>query len=499
MNDETRNKQPIEENRAGGSDDFTLAREIAGDAWDEMTAEDRADAVREVADVRAALSDPDAPDNPATDEIIIAAVKKQRELMIVDVSANLTTIFNELIAQHVRYTFNSVLKAAEHLGSIAPYYQRLINEKPEYEALRGAHAAVTLRPKEDAPEDVRALHELFKKAWAEAARIQETEAAEGAAVADPENVQGRRLKEWINPTDKNSALFFGPAIARMKNDVPGQLNFIPELMDASNSIAINNGRRKSSRSGKNQTELLFLNYDDDNATMRQLNVKWGDDYAKNFFVTFAATNLYLAGNRRITLSQLFRAMPGKTNGTPSKAQLQDLFKSVLQCISTTVYMNTREISNRWKIDRYKEIVAPVLPGKWVNERITINGALADAYIELYDVSPFFQLAQDMKQIQPINLKALEIKLSRTETNYRVLYYLLRQVLWMQNPGGKRSNFITYEDLKRGVGGGRDNRLKKTCYNILEQWRKIGFISGYQETEHGKTLGVEINSKKLLTD
>lgn len=496
MNDDNRNGAtgaPIEEN----PNDIAIALDLAGgaDAWIEMTEAERAAAVREVAEIRQALEDPDAQD---AEEIIKESVRKNRAFLSDDdLSERVADIFSSFSAKGARYTFNSVLRWAENLGGIAPYYERLVNEKPEYAELKNAHASVTLRPKEDDPEDVKALHELFRTAWAEAAQIWKEHEAEGQA--DLENVQGRRLKEWINPTDKNSALFFGPAIARMANDVPGQMTFIPELMNETNAIPINNGRRAVTKSGKKQNALLFLTYDDDNATMRQLNVKWGDDYAKNFFVTFAATNLFIAGNRKVTLSQLFRAMPGKTNGTPSKAQLQDLFRSVLQCISTTVYINTKDISERWGIDKYKEIIAPVLPAKWVNERVTINGALADAYLELYDVSPFFQLARDMQQIQPINLKALEIKLSRTETNYRVLYYLLRQVLWMQNPKGKRSNLITYEDLRAGVGGGREDRLKKTCFSILEQWRNIGFISGYKETENGRAPGIEIDSRKLLTD
>ena len=412
--------------------------------------------------------------------------------------------FDAMARSDVTKTLNSILDAASLLGNVAPIYKQLVEDRPEYAPLREAGADVTRQPtgERDTPEN-RALWELYCKAWAEAQKIYEA----GEQFGPLENIQGRRLKQWINPTDKATALFFSAAVPRPE-DLPGQMSFVPETLNYDNSIPINMGKAGKTKDGKDPKQaILFLSYRTDPGTMQEFNKNWGDEYAGNFFLTFAASNLFLAADPKpgqhvkISLRQLFRAMPGKTS-EPNEKQLQKLLNNVLQCLGTMVYTNTRQIAEQWNFQEYDEQYGQILPGKWVNKRATINGAVVDSYLELYDVSPFLRLALDMKQVQPVNIKVLEIKLSRTESTYRVFYYLLREILWMQAKNSRRTPLITYSDLYAAVGATDKKRrfsARNTCFKILDQWREIGFIAGYRETPKTQTPGIEIDSRNTLTD
>ena len=500
----------------GGPDPaaLQLAIKISGgpDAWAALSADEQAARLDDVqqalnrpgADVQQAIqriNDAMAQDIENAGQDIINKVSQGTEK---ELNTMMRAAFDAMVNSDGSKTLNSVLDAASLLGNMAPIYKKLIEDRPEYEALRGAGAEVTQEPagERDTPEN-RALWELYRKAWAEAQKIYKS----GEQFGPLENIQGRRLKQWINPTDKATALFFSAAVPRPE-DLPGQMSFVPDTLNYDNSIPVNMGKAGKTKGGKESKQaILFLSYRTDPGTMQEFNKNWGDEYAGNFFLTFAASNLFLAADPKpgqhvkISLRQLFRAMPGKTS-EPNEKQLQKLLNNVLQCLGTMVYTNTKQIAEQWNFSEYDEQYGQILPGKWVNKRATINGAVVDSYLELYDVSPFLRLALNMKQVQPVNIKVLEIKLSRTESTYRVFYYLLREILWMQAKNSRRAPLISYSDLYAAVGA-KDRKKKftarNTCFKILEQWREIGFIAGYHETPEDKTPGIEIDSTNTLTD
>lgn len=493
---------------------YNLAVKLSGgpDVWAALSSEEQA---ARLDDIQQALNRPGADVEKVIKDLNDAMaqdLKKAGQEFVDNVSQGaeqeltdmMRAAFDAMSRSDVLKTLNSLLDAASLLGNVAPIYKQLVEERPEYAPLRGAGVEVTQRPtgERDTPDNW-ALWDLYCKAWAEAQKIYET----GPQSGPLENIQGHKLKQWINPTDKATALFFSAAVPRPE-DLPGQMSFIPESLNYDNSIPINMGKAGKSKNGKDPKQaILFLSYRTDPGTMQEFNKNWGDEYAGNFFLTFAASNLFLAADPKpgqhvkVSLRQLFRAMPGKTS-EPNEKQLQKLLNNVMQCLGTMVYTNTRQIAEQWNFSEYDEQYGQILPGKWVNKRATINGAVVDSYLELYDVSPFLRLALDMKQVQPVNLKVLEIKLSRTESTYRVFYYLLREILWMQAKNSRRAPLITYSDLYAAVGA--TDRKKKytarnTCFKILDQWQAIGFIAGYRETPEDKTPGIEIDSTKTLTD
>lgn len=526
MSDDNRNGAtgaPIEEN----PNDIAIALDLAGgaDAWIEMTEAERAAAVREVAEIRQALEDPDAQD---AEEIIKESVRKNRAFLSDDdLSERVADIFSSFSAKGARYTFNSVLRWAENLGGIAPYYERLVNKKPEYAELKNAHASVTLRPKEDAPEDVKALHELFKKAWAEAAQIWKEHEAEPAA--DPEEQERARQERKALQDSINAGL---AALAIRPNTTVSNA-----LLDAETfSEKYKDGRDLPSLfTGTNKEITTFAAVsvkDDANIKTSRPITEYGD--AVQVAVNSLIYDREKAGLLRVfSIDQICRQLIATSDANGRKVtqktreKVSNLIENVLSKIDVEIDA-TDELRARGKIGQEDpwNIKGPILP----LER-TDAGRIGGHNVKLYRFGRpvLLEYAEQNKQLIKTPIDALDIKeisatgeimydcpVKLSEERIAIRNYLWRRIenmrsdearareAWKRNewrrkkddtieekPVGsfrKLARVILFSSLIEEVQPGsnaQEKRAKDFAVLVLKNWKATGRIKSYSLRYRGK--------------
>ena len=153
-------------------------------------------------------------------------------------------------------------------------------------------------------------------------------------------------------------------------------------------------------------------------------------------VYIAISALYNAGNKIISLTQVYYAM-GNT-GKPAAYQIQKIQDSITKMSGARVYVdNTQEITV-YKYPRFK-YDGPLLP----IERATaiVNGKIADAAIHIFREPPVMTFARQRKQITTITVKALQSPISKTDANLLIDDYLIERIAHAKN--GRQPKKILY--------------------------------------------------------
>lgn len=255
---------------------------------------------------------------------------------------------------------------------------------------------------------------------------------------------------------------------------------------------------------KKQTSVIFgLSklkgieiYGDELTTIDLLNLK-------------AAHDLYEAGNEFITADMVYRARKGITDARKVYKTTTEATRRSLQKMSmiriTIDYAEHMKMSypgidtSRNKFRRTRAL----LP---IDEIQVIAGGVevwAFRFLETRNEDPIllYQYAKDVKQITTLPIELLNINdtVQRANDNDDILInYLLEQIVWMKQPGSRRSENIAYDGIYNELYGDkelsrkiRDNTRKKT-QDILYSFKNKGFISGYEEYSKGrKVIGVTI--------
>ena len=244
---------------------------------------------------------------------------------------------------------------------------------------------------------------------------------------------------------------------------------------------------------------LFYDFYYNDKQLQQLGIG-GDFDSYDFFISAVYDTLYLEGNNEVSLSKVWREL-GNT-GSPSTAQLTDLYKRSARGATTIINIDDSEVQAAWGNDpgdTYKEIVSPVMPLQIMGEKFVANGNVAKAKIRINSLSPFFVLSQNTGHFTTWKKEVLQLYTGRkTSRYYTILKYLMAQIAWLRNLRSSRSNKITYRELY-ACNGDTSTRAKQLtrdmAYRLLEEvFKPTGYIISYKENSKGEP-GIEIRCSK----
>lgn len=504
-----------------------IAIKLAGgpEKWAELPDEGRNFFIQEVEEMREALAAPNAPDDTESDEVILQAIADNRNAQIENfINADYKELFKNAIAQNARYTINSVLKAVGNLSKINSFYEVIIENNPKYEELRTANATVTLTPKDDAPEDVKRLHNLFVEAWAEAEK-------EYKKAQDPERLKQEKEEKAVQDSINAglAALAIRPNTA-VSNVLLEAEMFSEKYKDGRDIPTYNVG------SGKELTTFAAVSIKDDANIKTSRPITEYED-ALQVAVLSLIYDREEAGLLRVfSLDQICRQLmaAGDSRGrkvTPkTKEKVSYLLENVLNKIDLEIDA-TDELRARKQIgpEDFWNVKGPILP----LERIDF-GKLGGHTVKIYRYGTPITLdyARRNKQLIKTPVNALDIKeinekgeiiedcpVTLTEERIAIRNYLWRRVenmrsdedrardSWRLNEWrrknkndatAKEKSIEEYRKLKRVIlfntlfeeVGTSSNvakvRAKDFAITVFRNWRATGRIKSFTLRYRGKS-------------
>lgn len=200
----------------------------------------------------------------------------------------------------------------------------------------------------------------------------------------------------------------------------------------------------------------------------------------------AINTIYKAGNRYMTIDQIFRVMSGKENGRVRPTMKEKMNRSIQKMMVVLVTINNDEEVEAFNTNKIK-VTENILKATYVefeNSGNTVEGIRVDNSIIL-------QYAETRNQIDSsMPIEIMDTPINKNETNIAIQSYLYRRVLAIKN-GGNMSNKILLntllDDLEilettKKLTSSQQNKRKKTIETIIsifEYWKEKGFISAYE--------------------
>ena len=278
--------------------------------------------------------------------------------------------------------------------------------------------------------------------------------------------------------DKFSTIFFGFKSPPPKEDIDGQMSFIPVKYEKTGAPEI----------------TLFYNYRFDDDIMEQLKLKkkiTDEDY----FILNVIGNEWLHGNVKTTPNKLYKELTGTD---PNQTQLTEFTNQLVKLASTTIYIKDREVKEAWGISdpnaTYKDIVAQVAPITIGSERFIVNGKVVRAGMRIYGFPEILNIGNSIGQWTTVPKALLQVKkadgraIKRTGRFYAALHYLIKRIAQIKD--GTSVNKILYETYYEELDA-KTPRSKQLANNllfeILDHFVRCKWITGYKE-ETAKTTG-----------
>lgn len=200
----------------------------------------------------------------------------------------------------------------------------------------------------------------------------------------------------------------------------------------------------------------------------------------------AINTIYKAGNRYMTIEQIFKVMSGKENGRVRPTMKEKMNRSIQKMMVVLVTINNDEEVEAYNTNNIK-VTENILKATYVefeNSGNKVEGIRVDNSIIL-------QYAETRNQIDSsMPLEIMDTPINKNETNIAIQSYLYRRVLAIKN-GGNMSNKILLNTLlddleiiettKKLTSTQRDKRKKvvDTIISIFDYWKEKGFISAYE--------------------
>lgn len=399
--------------------------------------------------------------------------------------------------QGLKAEYADILKQFEELHALEPYILREL-DKPEWRDY--GFFDYTLRELLIAAEEDK--DKIGPAVILERAREAYKKALEAQGHKEPEqieNVQAHRVHKPIYQQAKLThdvyfkgipSTFGNPEYEKKAGDVT------PETLSDENSFPL-----KMEKSNRPPVTLYYTpRYNME--FFQKFGIKPSQKNFYDLWVQFAVSNLYMAGNRKVSLNQIFNAMPGvKSDGGRAKNQTKAVKESCYRQLGTLIYANNKEMAEAWGLENYDTIAGPLLPINIKEKRATINGKPVDCYIEILSEPPLMKMASALGQIRTLPENLLSINIQRTNNSYGVLDYLIRQIEYMNSRTGARSNKILFktmfEELQLTADKDKNTRTrcKKTAISILQQMRDMEYIKDFKQTAKGEADGVIVFTKK----
>ena len=370
----------------------------------------------------------------------------------------------------------------EITGELAPFIDKEL-QKPEYNGatIKDLLNQYEIKDLAHLPEDSTLLKVI------EAAR-----AAKAAAENYLPKVKYNKAIDLELILDKLNTTLYDFRTPKPSKNVAGQLSMLPVKYERDNAPEV----------------TLFFTYSFDNELMQRLNLAESIDDEDYFYLSLIADN-YIKGNDLISATKLYRDLNGSD---PNATQLSKLIDRLYKLISTTIYINDREVLQAWKKpvkETYNEIVGPLAPLILHATRYTVNGRAVDGNIKITGFPIVFQTGRMIDQRTTIPKRLLAVKkadgrsVRRTPRYFRALHYLIHEIARIKN--GKRTNKLIYDTFLQEMGEKtpRGKQLAiEMLFTILDHFKREGWIKGYKEEttkSTGKT-GIKIlfdSNKKAL--
>lgn len=194
----------------------------------------------------------------------------------------------------------------------------------------------------------------------------------------------------------------------------------------------------------------------------------------------------------MSISQIHRAM-GNTK-PPSKSQYKKIHNSLIKMNGGHATIDCRKVRDEYDNEGYIDYYGSLFPMEM--QRAYINGQLVEGAIHILRKElPLIELAKGRNhQLAYIPTVLLNSKLSQTDANIAMQFFVLEQLLKIKDGKSKTRNKILYSTVCEKMGARTDKqkqRAKKAFFTYLDELKEKGFIDSYKEeiTESTKEAGV----------
>ena len=284
---------------------------------------------------------------------------------------------------------------------------------------------------------------------------------------DTPNVITNAPTSWITPIDKiTNSTFEGKLI-------PGRM------------FAVNVASRKSKKPIKTKVSIDFPELPVVFTGKRTLN-----DYDRE--VHDALVSLFVDGeNDYITPQMIRRAMIGDEEARLTENQQKTISDSLNKLMYSRVTIDaTEEDLKKSGFDKFK-YEGPIIHGEKITA--TLNGNVCEV-IHLLREPVLYSYANAKNQIGRFDIKLLNVpRLNKTEEVIIMQSFLSRRILAMKSPNSKMNHNIPYDsifdrlDIQAESAGAlrkKKSLVRKNVKDILDYWKKSGFINDYTENKKG---------------
>lgn len=297
--------------------------------------------------------------------------------------------------------------------------------------------------------------------------------------ADEARAKQRERLQKVKPGEKISYIPGATLKTTSTNLANEFFSFAPPITEIEGQLTLNT--LYSDRSGQDIAVLSYFNFNEKELNANGITSRVFTDF--DYFVAMVCNNLYLEGNKQVSLTKLWHEMGNPKS--PNQKQLQELRKSLIKGMTTIINISNREVLEAWNIDTdsYTDIKSPVMPVILKTERSKANGNIMSETVGIYNISPFILVADPLNQITTWKKDILKLYHgSRTAKYWRVMRYLMQQIAWMRNDK-KRQPVITFRHLFDAVGAkrteDRNTALKLVDELLRDAFKPCKYISGYK--------------------
>ena len=367
--------------------------------------------------------------------------------------------------------FESLESFFDEMEELEPFIVAEAQKRPDIEGktfteildplpFRAVFYAIKGEPAPEADEyrdEINAFVEIIK-----AAREARRTAEKGALPS----VTYKKKHDLALTIGKSSFRLFNPRnypTREERGSIPGQMSFIPVRYE-----------------GEGKDEITLYCGITENSLLSALDA---EDY---FYLSFIG-DAFLAGNRTITVSKLYKDYMGIK---PSPSQKADFVNKLERLAGTQVRINDREVRDAWGLrdpnTTYREVVQQAAPIAIGSEHFVANGQVTEATIKIYDFPAILKVDYDINQYTTVPKSLVQVKkykngkpakyASRTKRFYKILQYLIRRIALMKSGKGNRLIYSTFYN-EMGETNATDQKRARDClWQIIEHFKHEGWIT-----------------------
>lgn len=224
------------------------------------------------------------------------------------------------------------------------------------------------------------------------------------------------------------------------------------------------------------------------------------DYDKQ--VLEAVCSLWLNKQYRFTLTQLYKTMVKDKDQRPTDKQSEKLKESMLKMMTTLVFLDTGNIGNMYKFQRYKRL-QHVIEARATSEYT--HNQYGDQYDLIFEISSDFpplnyDFANRLKMVDTYPLDDRRIySISNTKQQIELKAFLEYRILGMQGtPKSSKDTRVILMDslynecydftnLKPDSVRQKKKRIRDQMESILDEYKSKGTIKDYKFNKSGNII------------